>query len=359
MKNRRINTKKRVGKSKDLYRFKKNKKRLNGKIKVIMIVIIAVILTKMVSKSVDTIYLANNKDTIVDNNNNIDIIQNNKENNIDKDVSDIKKDNNIDDNISNDALSIESNKNIEDNGKANVDQAVYLPLEDDINATDAREVQDRLTSWNYQKADNKKIAYLTFDDGPSEYVTDEILDILKEKDVKATFFILGSMVDKNDYSKKALKRIVKEGHAIGNHGYSHRYDILYPGDVVSVDNFMNDMKSSEDSMKAVLGDNFTTNVIRFPGGHGSWDTTAIDPVLSEKGYSYIDWNTLNGDAESNGLTSDQLLSRLKETVNDLEGNNDVIVVLMHDTDEKQSTAQYLSSAIDYLKEQGYEFKTLK
>ncbi|MBM6838764.1 polysaccharide deacetylase, partial [Clostridium saudiense] len=194
--------------------------------------------------------------------------------------------------------------------------------------------------------------YLTFDDGPSEYVTDEILDVLKEKDVKATFFVLGSMIDKNDYAKKALKRIVKEGHAIGNHGYCHRYDVLYPGDVVNVDNFMADMKKSEDAMKEVLGDSFSTNVIRFPGGHGSWDTSAIDPVLHEKGYSYIDWNTLNGDAEGQGLSADHLLDRLKETVSELEGNNDVIVVLMHDTDAKQSTAQYLADAIDYLRSQG-------
>ena len=119
------------------------------------------------------------------------------------------------------------------------------------------------------------------------------------------------------------------------------------------------MKKSEDAMKKVLGENFSTKVIRFPGGHGSWDTSTIDSVLEQDGYSYIDWNTLNGDAEGQGLSPDQLLARLQETVTDLEGNNDVIVILMHDTDAKESTAQYLGKAIDYLKSQGYEFKTLK
>lgn len=324
---------------------RKRNKKINRWIRVTIIVFIAVILSTVVLKSVDTMSLGTNKDTTVDNKDNVNVIRDDQ-----KELAENNITTNESDNVDNTSRNEEK---LED------DQIVYLPLEADNNATDAREVQSRLTEWNYQREDNEKVAYLTFDDGPSEYVTDEILDVLKEKDVKATFFVLGSMVDKNDYAKKALKRIVKEGHAIGNHGYCHRYDVLYPGNVVNVDSFMTDMKKSEDAMKEVLGDSFSTNVIRFPGGHGSWDTSAIDPVLQEKGYSYIDWNTLNGDAESQGLSSEQLLGRLKETVSDLEGNNDVIVVLMHDTDEKQSTAQYLSNAIDYLRSQGYEFKTLK
>ncbi len=324
---------------------RKRNDKINRWIRVTIIVFVIAILSTVVLKSVDTMSLGTNKDTTVDNKDNVNVIRD--------DQKELTGDN-ITTNESNNLDNTSGNEE-----KSEDDQIVYLPLEADNNATDAREVQSRLTEWNYQREDNEKIAYLTFDDGPSEYVTDEILDVLKEKDVKATFFVLGSMVDKNDYAKEALKRIVKEGHAIGNHGYCHRYDVLYPGNVVNVDSFMADMKKSEDAMKEVLGDSFSTNVIRFPGGHGSWDTSAIDPVLQEKGYSYIDWNTLNGDAESQGLSSDQLLGRLKETVSDLEGNNDVIVVLMHDTDEKQSTAQYLSDAIDYLRSQGYEFKTLK
>ena len=323
---------------------KKNNKRL---IRLIITVFIAVIISTGILESVDTMSLGTNRDSIIDNKDKINII---------RDDEDDKIENNILDNV--DIVDIVDN-NIKNEEKIEDNRIGYLPLEEDSNATDAREVQERLLSWNYQREDGKKIAYLTFDDGPSEYVTDEILDVLNEKGVKATFFILGSMVDKNDYAKSVLKRIVKEGHAVGNHGYSHRYDILYPGGIVNVENFMADMKKSEDVMKEVLGDSFSTNVIRFPGGHGSWDTSAIDPILKERGYSYIDWNTLNGDAESHGLSSDQLLDKLKETISDLEGNNDVIVILMHDTDQKQSTAQYLSNAIDYLSSEGYEFKTLK
>lgn len=345
MKNKRAD----MGKKKRSYKHSNKSRRRNKKvnrwIRATIIVFIAVILSTVVLKSVDTMSLGTNKDTVVDNKDNVNVIRDDEKELTEESLTTSESEN--------------LNSNTEKEDKVEDSQMVYLPLEADPNATDAREVQNRLTAWNYQREDNEKVAYLTFDDGPSEYVTDEILDVLKQKDVKATFFVLGSMVDKNDYAKRALKRIVKEGHAIGNHGYCHRYDVLYPGDVVNVDSFMADMKKSEDAMKEVLGESFSTNVIRFPGGHGSWDTSAIDPVLHEKGYSYIDWNTLNGDAESQGLSSDQLLGRLKETVNDLEGNNDVIVVLMHDTDAKQSTAQYLGNAIDYLKSQGYVFKTLK
>ena len=214
---------------------RKRNKKINRWIRVTIIVFIAVILSTVVLKSVDTMSLGTNKDTTVDNKDNVNVIRDDQkelaENNITTNESD-----NVDNTSGNE-------EKLEDN------QIVYLPLEADNNATDAREVQSRLTEWNYQREDNEKVAYLTFDDGPSEYVTDEILDVLKEKDVKATFFVLGSMVDKNDYAKKALKRIVKEGHAIGNHGYCHRYDVLYPGNVVNVDSFMADMKKSEDAMK--------------------------------------------------------------------------------------------------------------
>lgn len=343
MKSKRANTVKKGRNYKRSNRLKKNKRKLNKLIRATIIIFIAVVISTIALKSLNTMSLGTNKENNIDIKDNINIISDNKETSEEQNQL---KEENINDNESN-------------NKKIDSDEMVYLPLQEDINATDAREVQNRLTYWNYQREDNKKIAYLTFDDGPSEYVTDEILDVLKEKDVKATFFILGSMVDKNDYAKRALKRIVKEGHAIGNHGYCHRYDVLYPGGVVNADVFMDDMKKSEDAMKKVLGENFSTKVIRFPGGHGSWDTSTIDSVLEQDGYSYIDWNTLNGDAEGQGLSPDQLLARLQETVTDLEGNNDVIVILMHDTDAKESTAQYLGKAIDYLKSQGYEFKTLK
>ena len=85
----------------------------------------------------------------------------------------------------------------------------------------------------------------------------------------------------------------------------------------------------------------------------------VNVNYNENGYSYIDWNVLNGDAESNDRTVEQLVNRLKGTVSDLAGNDDVLVILMHDTNAKKTTAQSLQQIIDYLKSLGYEFRTLK
>lgn len=232
-------------------------------------------------------------------------------------------------------------------------------IENISSSSDALEVQEMLTSWNYLRDDGKKIAYLTFDDGPSKKVTPEILDVLEKNNIKATFFVVGKQIEENDYAKDNLKRIYNEGHAIGNHGYSHYYHLLYPNGIADPTAFMNDMNRSEGIMKGVLGDDFSTKIIRFPGGHNSWDTTALDPILADAGYSYIDWNSLTGDAEGSDKSSEELLSRLKECLIDLEYNDDTLIVLMHDTDAKQTTADSLQQVIDYLTSLGYEFRTLK
>lgn len=239
------------------------------------------------------------------------------------------------------------------------ERLTYTSYENDINADNAREIENMLNKWNYLRTDGKKIAYLTFDDGPSIETTPKILETLRNNEIKATFFVLGSNVEKSDTQKELLKEMVKEGHAIGNHGYCHNYSILYPGRVADTTAFINDMEKSENVMKSVLGDDFSTKVIRFPGGHMSWKTGNLDPVLEQHGYTYIDWNVLNGDAEGNGKTVEQLINRLKETITNLCGNDDVLVVLMHDTDAKPTTAESLQQSIDYLKSLGYEFRTLK
>lgn len=245
---------------------------------------------------------------------------------------------------------------IEENEKK-LDNSGYLTLNEDPNADDASVVlPETMYEYDFYREDGKKVAYLTFDDGPSEYITEEILDVLKLNDVKATFFTLGNVIENNPKAPELLKRMAKEGHSIASHGYSHNYKILYPNGWIDVEAFMNDIKKNETLLKSILGEDFTTRVIRMPGGHGSWDgITALDSALLEAGIYQTDWNSLNGDAEGHDLPVDYLLSRLKETV----GDQDVAIVLMHDTDAKQTTVEYLQGAIDYLKSEGFEFRTLK
>lgn len=197
------------------------------------------------------------------------------------------------------------------------------------------------------KKNPKKIAYLTFDDGPSAKSTPIILDVLKKYDIKATFFIVGNMVAKDP---DMLKRIYNDGHQIGNHTYSHNYNHIYK----NPKNFMDEIYKTENLIKSIVGEEFDSKVIRFPGGSFEKKKDPIKKALIESGYRYFDWNALNGDAEGSKFSENYLVNRLKETV---KGKSKV-VILMHDTDPKITTAKSLEKSIKFLLDEGYEFQIL-
>lgn len=198
----------------------------------------------------------------------------------------------------------------------------------------------------YRGYEGEKTAYLTFDDGPTE-ITPKILEVLKEKDIKATFFALGTLVEKRP---EMAKRIVQEGHILANHSYSHVYQNIY----ASVQNFLEEIQKTEEIIVNTVGEEGYTQVFRFPGG--SFEKKAeMKEALLEIDYVYVDWNALNGDAEGHNISVQKQLENLKKTT---EGKNSV-VILMHDAPDKQTTAEALPQLIDYLKEKGYIFRTLK
>ena len=207
--------------------------------------------------------------------------------------------------------------------------------------------------------DGNKIAFLTFDDGPSEN-TPEILDILKEKDVKASFFVWAKTLYGKEEIREYLKRELKEGHAIGNHSYSHDYNLLYPGRKANLQNILEDFDKANNKFKEVLGEDFETRVIRFPGGAMSWkEMDAAKKAFEEKGIAYVDWNIDSTDAKSNKRTKEQILKAITEELESLEANNvEKITILMHDAATKKSTVEALPEIIDLLKSKGYEFRTL-
>ena len=242
----------------------------------------------------------------------------------------------------------------------------YLKLEDDPNAEDALEVFANTegllkgTKTYPVRTDGKKVVYLTFDDGPSTTNTPNVLDTLDKYNVKATFFILGKSIDEGTENKEILKRIANDGHAIGNHSYSNDYNYLYPGRTINPDNFMADINKCNDRLKEVLGDDFNTRVIRFPGGYWSWEgRSGIRPIIDEKGYAVIDWNTLNEDAQGAKKDANGLVECLKKNTDALGPNADSVVVLMHDTYGKEETVKALPEIIQYFKDKGFEFKTIK
>lgn len=210
-------------------------------------------------------------------------------------------------------------------------------------------------------ADGKKVVYLTFDDGPSETVTPQVLDVLKAENVHATFFLIGKYVDKDQASKDLVKREFDEGNAIGNHTYSHDYNYLYPNGKINLDNCMADFEKTSQSLKNILGQDFSTRAVRFPGGQMTWDkqdpsgAKAMDDALHDKDMHQIDWNALSGDAEGAPKNAEQLKQELIKTV----AGRQKAIILMHDTYGKEQTAKALPGIIDYLKEQGYEFKVIK
>ncbi|HLR36166.1 MAG TPA: polysaccharide deacetylase family protein [Tissierellales bacterium] len=196
-------------------------------------------------------------------------------------------------------------------------------------------------------AKKEKIAYLTFDDGPSRNVTPQILDILREYDVKATFFVTGIAAEDN---RDIIKRAYSEGHAIGNHSYSHNYKYLYS----NLNNFLIDMKKNEDILKDILGSDFEVKLARLPGGSYGEKKSPYNRAIEKKGYKSIDWNALTGDAEGHHIPKDRLVQKLKNT----SKGKDEVIVLMHDLGTKQTTASALPEIIEYLKNEGYEFRVL-
>ena len=257
-----------------------------------------------------------------------------------------------------------NDNNKEENNK--LDNSGYLSFEEDPNADDAAMVAENTkgllngTKQYPVRTDGKKVVYLTFDDGPSTTNTPGILDVLDRYNVKATFFTLGKSIEANEEAKDILKETVKRGHAIANHTYSHDYSYLYPNRTMNVDNILSDLEKSQNSMKSVLGQDFSTRVIRFPGGYWSWEgRTAMKEAMEQNGYYNVDWNALNKDAEGKTKNADELLQCTKDTVEALGPNADSVVLLMHDTYGKEETVKALPQIIDYLQGKGFEFRTIK
>jgi len=222
-------------------------------------------------------------------------------------------------------------------------------------AYDAQIIADKLSHYDYSN-NGQKIVFLTFDDGTSTTVTPDVLKVLDDYGVKATFFLVGSNIEDGGERAKALvKQIFDKGHAIANHSYTHNYRNLYPGRSLNLDNFVAEYDKNEALIKDILGVNFKTRVFRCPGGHMSWDNMEpLDAYLLNENKFSIDWNALTKDAEGPKKNAAELVEQAKETA---EGK-EIVVLLMHDTYGKEETAKALPEIIEYFKANGYEFKTL-
>ncbi len=188
-----------------------------------------------------------------------------------------------------------------------------------------------------------KTVYLTFDDGPSDRVTPKILDVLKENDVKATFFIIGQQAEKRI---PLLQRIHDEGHALAVHSYTHDYKSIYANPQA----LLEDIDRCNKIIKQITGKPST--VYRFPGGSFGRNLELLQAVTAH-GLYYVDWNASVRDAELWKPTPNQLYNAAIHTTSD----ENSIVLLAHDSTDKLSTAQALPKIIDYYRKNGYVFAT--
>ena len=182
--------------------------------------------------------------------------------------------------------------------------------------------------------------YLTFDDGPVSTITPQILDILKENEVPATFFCLGEYVNKN---KEITKRAYEEGHTIASHTYTHKKAMFS-----SLETFKSEITKTADVIEEVTGER--PAFFRIP--YGTKIGQAYKDFLVDEGYTTVGWNCESNDSRSGKITPEYIL----ETVKNTSKNKKNVTVIMHDTYGKQHTVDALQDVIDYFRSINYEFK---
>lgn len=198
-----------------------------------------------------------------------------------------------------------------------------------------------------ENKEDAKVIYLTFDDGPSFIVTNRILDILNEKGVKATFFVVGNKIQGRE---EILKRIDREGHAIGLHTYTHIYKKIYS----SHENFIKEMDETAEEVNKVLG--YSPKAIRFPTGSKPHLNNELLEKLRFKGYKIYDWNASLSDGINYNTPTDKLV---REAHNIVGKGNSRIFLLLHCDQTNKNTAKALPYIIDYYKNLGYQFEPIK
>ena len=191
-----------------------------------------------------------------------------------------------------------------------------------------------------ESGDEKPVreVYLTFDDGPSIY-TEQILDILDEYGVKATFFVTGEAAES---FPERYQAIYDRGHTLAMHSYSHIYKDISQ----DKDRFVKDFNRIRDFVKGITGEEPV--IYRFPGGSSNTvsqtDMDELCEYLNAEGVKYFDWNVSSGDASRITLSSDRIVANCLAGIN----NHNESVVLMHDTSTKYTTVAALPTLLETL-----------
>ncbi len=195
----------------------------------------------------------------------------------------------------------------------------------------------------------KKVVYLTFDDGPS-WVTPKVLEVLKENNVKATFFLIGNEITED--REAIIKQMQEQGHEIGIHTYCHKKNEIY----CSSEALLEDIKKTYDRIYEVTGEKPT--LYRFPWGSDNCYLGGIcgdvKSDIQNMGLTYFDWNVSGEDSMGNPTTY--------SIIHNIEKNftkYNEPVILLHDSKINELTSQVLPQIIEMIKEEGYDFDTLE
>lgn len=197
--------------------------------------------------------------------------------------------------------------------------------------------------------EGERVCYLTFDDGPSEN-TEKILDILKEHQIRATFFVIGEEL--TEERKETVRRAVEEGHAIGMHANVHVYESLY----ASLDSFLGDYEALCEKLKEEFG--IETAIFRMPGGsvctclHGNGK--AYIREMENRGFCCFDWN-VSGEDSVGSPTVDSIRNNVLKKGLDCRR----AIVLLHDSKAAGKTVEALPEIIESFENAGFVFDSLE
>lgn len=213
-----------------------------------------------------------------------------------------------------------------------------------------KDIESGSTLENEQKKEeqSKKVAYLTFDDGPSE-LTERVLDVLEAYDIRATFFLVGCNI--TEETEPTVQRMAANNHVIGLHTYCHEGNEIYK----SAQTYLEDLEKTKQRVYEVTGKE--VSMFRFPWGSANNYLKRIEgslfPLLEEKGYNYYDWNVSAEDSVGTP-TAYSILHNIKKDFT----RYDKPIVLMHDSSTNSLTAELLPDIIVMIKDAGYQFDTL-
>lgn len=227
--------------------------------------------------------------------------------------------------------------------------------QEDLADTDAV-IAAQASANSAQGPEEEKVVYLTFDDGPSK-TTQAVLDVLKQEQVPATFFVVSA--ENNEKYLPILERTVSEGHLIALHSCSHEYKTIY----ASPDAYWDDLEKLREKLLPYVPAEKEILYLRFPGGStntvshrygGSEIMKKLKAQAQERGFTCIDWNVCAEDAVGGHPSAHAIYNNVIREA----AEKNTCVVLMHDTNNTQNTAAALPDIIRWFKNSGYRFDTV-